>query len=476
MKEKDASVLATTYSVLALLASWRRESRLVLSPGDIYVKGLAFLLGVSSLLSFFVVFSPPANCWIAGCFTPSPLARIGIFFVTLFIPFVFGLFIGPYNASAAEIFILYSAPLSRKLLLAKRRRIHRGVALFFGFVFGFYLVLAAGWSFLFALPLAFGSLLGMVLSELNQLERKTAWQFLRDSRPVLLFLVFVLLFFGYLSYSVISLTWLSSMAIISFAAILVLFSWDANSGLLSASALSKADLTAKSYLGASLSFDLGLVVDLIVSHLRRMRIARPFSLSGMGSYALASTEIKRSLQSDLYVTLLGLVFQLTGLFLVIQYSQYAPAIVPLLFFIGFMFQLGALRRVLLSRAIRRSFPFSSLKIRISFSSTTLLFAVVFTLVFWIISVLHPGVFDFLEVVIAVWLAYASGLRWAASASPDFSSMVVVTELGVLPVGALTQLIRGWDLLALGAFTLYTLAGWPMVIMSFAYILFGVLRD
>lgn len=223
--------------------------------------------------------------------------------------------------------------------------------------------------------------------------------------------------------------------------------------------LSRHDLVASGrtrggLTGAIAGADSGLVYDIVLPRLLASGRARRLAGHGRGARSLAMLDALRlALRSPR--VLLGLPASWALLWAATHAglgTLGGVAVLPGLLLL-LSTPLSSFRLVVRSPGLARTFPWRPGALRAAASGAGLLASVV-----WIAGaslVVEPLLAGILGLT-----AFAGAVRWLSSGSPDFSTRIVMTETGPVPIGAIGTALRGFDVVAAMAAAL--LLGVPVV--------------
>lgn len=143
--------------------------------------------------------------------------------------------------------------------------------------------------------------------------------------------------------------------------------------------------------------------------------------------------------------------------------------------LGFACCLTGLRRLLTSRGLSRMLPMSSSTLRLSLSTAGVGAAVLWSLGLAVLAVIADTDAT-LGPLLILWVALAAAVRWCGVHAPDYSTGLIVTDVGIIPLGALLASVHGWDLLLIGVSTLLVGGLGPVSIaVCVACVLYGFLH-
>lgn len=417
--EAAGSGYGPTRQIVADLRAAERRQRGPVEWSDVYVRGLLTVLVLGGIASLESSSGYRPACLVGGCELPN-LASLALTLLGVAVAStLFGRLIGPHVATPAQISLLHRAPLSRAVLLSRGRRrlyVWAGIA---SFGAGSVVTLAQAWPGFVPLGVLASCVLGLAISERLQLRG-----------------------FGGLD-------------------------------RIGSTALARADDLRTSLGGASVSFDVRLLADIAMNRTRRPFSGREFGLRASGPWALAWADVLRVSTRETTLLVLGNLLLAAGVVSAVFVSEGLTLAAPLLM-LGFACCLTGLRRLQTSKGLARMFPLRSVTLRVALSAVGVASAILWSLSLGV-AALGAGL-PALAGVLALWVALASAVRWCGVLAPDYSMGLIVTEFGVIPLGAVLTSLRGWDLLLVGVSTLVVGGVGPVsVVVCVLCVLFGFLH-
>lgn len=463
----------TTRSTLAYLRACQRQGAERSQPSDWYFRGFALVMGMALGLPLAVGYLPWQLCLWDQCPPLWPWVHLALIPVVAGGWFVFGVLLGPLSADAASLCLLHRQPLSRSVLLSSARRRFLALAGGVGALLGLIVSVTLGGSTLIGLLYAQAGVLGALASERRQYRGSLSS---RDPVLCVLGLTVAATAAASLLFRPAGAGWLFlAVAALLVGSLAVLFLARYGGARLDAMpirSLQIADSHRAAMSGVGLSLDFSSLLDLVYSRVPTATVPHGPRITRLGWSGTALCEAWRSIRCEYRAfivanTAFGLLIAsaATGLiaspFFLVPLAMLAST--PLL---------GGLRRVTVSAGLERHLPFSSLSIR-------LLFSVLACLVTWVWSIAavtaamalgSPTLA--LDLALYLWLGLAAACRLARTQPPDFARGLVMTELGVVPAGALITVFRGWDVALLGAVSLAF--GTIGVVACLGYVAYGLL--
>lgn len=191
--------------------------------------------------------------------------------------------------------------------------------------------------------------------------------------------------------------------------------------------------------GAASAADAGLVLDLLTHRLAAGRRSRPLGTpAGRGATALAGYEIRRLLLGWVAAMILAAAAPLS------PSAMLAASCVVMVPALGLM--ASSLRMVVRAPGLARAIGLSPFAQRAALVSGAALAAAA-----WIAWATVPMLASGQPPLATVLLAWATGaaglagaLRWVSAPTPVFTTGLIMTDLGPVPVGALRSALTGFD--------------------------------
>ncbi|GAA1389439.1 DUF6297 family protein [Luteococcus peritonei] len=216
------------------------------------------------------------------------------------------------------------------------------------------------------------------------------------------------------------------------------FTWR-HLGRLDRFSLATAGRRTDAMMGASLGARQVLMLDLVAARLQRG--SRRLPSTGRGARAVARVDVSRVVFR--YPALLLALLALDLLAIELPATA-APTLLLAGQTVLLAIALGGLRTVLASAGLHRSLLHSPVWLTAGAAALALSNAVLLGGATLLAG--GSGVTTLLAVAL---LSLAAAVRLSSAPAPDFSTGLVMTEAGVLPVGALLGAARGWDLCLVG---------------------------
>lgn len=446
-----------TLEVVAVLQESRRP-RTGRSFTDWYVAVLAMVLAVASIGGYLVLRTTQLGCIRSPCPLSDETSSLTLLLLSTAVTSALGMLRGPVSVTAAEAFWVFSSPLPRGPLLARRK-----VGILLGGALGgvaMGLLHFAVWNanpwWLLTFPV--WSALAMSIAMLLQGGASRV----RRAGVAVLILSTVTAAFAAVTLPpnvFVSVATVPTVTVVLGAALLgtTIRRGLRRSNALSLQSLRRAHSTGDAVAGAVSAADSGLLLDVATLSLLAGRSFVPrFRVRGVGWRAVLSGEVQRLLRSPLLLARLLLLLTALALAHLTGIPELLAAIsLSTLFFTGL--GASAFRQYVTSPALARSFPQSAPAMRVLLALPTILLAVGVLVAFSVVATLLPGppLPDGFTIGAAIVAGIAGGFRWATSAPTQFSAGVVMTEAGPVHISAILNAVRGFDVVLIVVVILLT---------------------
>ena len=438
-------------AVATFLARSRRKTAPPRSFSDWYAVALAGLL-LSVAIGSFVALRPlTPGCATSMCLLGAEVSSLAELLGFAVVVFIVAVLSGPVSVTAAEAFWLFSSPLARNTLLARRKAGLLIRSTLAGAVAGvLHLVFWNGnpwWLPAFTMGAVFAMCLAMLVQGGHAGVRRT----------VLFVLTVGAVLAGVAAGSpaatvAVSSPLLPGVVVLGGGLLVALTARRAwrRADSLTSPELRRARSEGDAVAGALSSADSGLLLDVVSARLltNRTFVSR-LSVNGSGWRAILMFEIQRCLRSPLLLTRVLLVVAA----LAVTHLGGVPGLLVGIAISTMVFaslSASAFRLYATSRGLARSFPHTATVMRLLLVLPTTLLVVVLVVGFSLAASLLPGppTPNGIAIAAATIAGLVGGMRWATAAPTQFSAGVLMTEMGPIHVSALLNAIRGIDVVLL----------------------------
>ena len=439
------------HAATRLLRKASRSPHREQSLSDWYITGLAGAMVTVGLISLFTLSSwTPSGCLDPRCPADVESSSLAIVVAFSLLLHLAGLAVGPVSVSKAESFWIFSSPMDRRSLMSRRKSSLLLRSVLGGLAIGLlhYGVWNANPWWLVAFTFAAVGVMAL------------AMLFQGRGRPTSLMMAVALFLAALLTAFISASTALSGVAVgapflpvaVSATAALVLLltgraAWKRPDGL-PLHDLRRAQGERDAMAGAFSAADSGLFLDVIGARLLASRsfvTAPRLKLAGWG--AILEAETRRCLRSPLLLTRVLALMATIGLssLLGIHAAVLGICLGTMVFT---SLNAPALRTYATSMGLARSFPQSAATIRLLLSLPTAILIVALCLAIPAMTALVPStplpLPNGLSFVAAAIAGLAGGIRWTATLPPQFTSGILMSEMGPIPISAMMNAIRGID--------------------------------